>query len=101
MKIAGVGKGGSGNTTTSAVPARALGREGKGVIALDGDTHPTLGLSLGMGDLETQRLVALRDEVGDGDHAVTWGDIRDRYGSVAPDRVRLSVITRISTPEPG
>ncbi len=101
MKIAVVGKGGSGKTTTSAVLARALGRERKGVIALDCDTNPNLGLSLGVGDLETERLLTLRDEVDDGDHAVTWGDILERYGSDAPDGVRLSVITRIENPEPG
>lgn len=103
MKVAVVGKGGSGKTTTSAVLARALGRQGTAVVALDCDTNPNLGLSLGVGDLETERLVTLRDQVGEGadDHAVTWVDILDRYGSDAPDGVRLSVITRIENPEPG
>lgn len=103
MKVAVVGKGGSGKTTTSAVLARTLGRQGRPVIALDCDTNPNLGLSLGVGDLETERLLTLRDEVDDGeaDHAVTWSDILDRYGTDAPDGVRLSVITRIENPEPG
>lgn len=103
MKIAVVGKGGSGKTTTSAVLARAVGREGHRVVALDCDTNPNLGLSLGVGDLETERLVTLRDQIdeGEGEHAITWGDILDRYGSDAPDGVRLSVITRIENPEPG
>jgi CO dehydrogenase maturation factor len=103
MKIAVVGKGGSGKTTTSAVLARALGRQGTEVVALDCDTNPNLGLSLGVGDFETERLLTLRDQVGEGEggHAVTWADILDRYGSNAPDGVRLSVITRIENPEPG
>lgn len=103
MKIAVVGKGGSGKTTTSAVLARSLSRRGDTVVALDCDTNPNLGLSLGVGDLETERLLTLRDEVddGEGEHAVTWVDILDRYGSDAPDGVRLSVITRIENPEPG
>ena len=103
MKIAVVGKGGSGKTTTSAVLARALARSGRSVVALDCDTNPNLGLSLGVGDLETERLLTLRDRVdeGDGEHAVTWSDILDRYGSDAPDGVRLSVVTRIENPEPG
>ncbi|MDH3681906.1 MAG: AAA family ATPase [Acidimicrobiia bacterium] len=103
MKIAVVGKGGSGKTTTSAVLARTLGRRGKAVVALDCDTNPNLGLSLGVGDLETERLLSLRDQVddGDGEHAVSWTEILDRYGSDAPDGVRLSVITRIENPEPG
>ncbi len=103
MKIAVVGKGGSGKTTTSAVLARALARSGERVVALDCDTNPNLGISLGVGDQETDRLLTLREQVdeGTGEHAVSWEDIIDRYGSDAPDGVRLSVITRIENPEPG
>ncbi|NND76529.1 MAG: AAA family ATPase [Ilumatobacter sp.] len=103
MKIAVVGKGGSGKTTTSAVLARGLARHGHRVVALDCDTNPNLGLSLGVGDRETQRLVTLREQVGESDteHAVSWAEILDTYGTDAPDGVRLSVITRIENPEPG
>lgn len=103
MKIAVVGKGGSGKTTTSAVLARALGRCGRRVIALDCDTNPNLGLSLGVGDRETERLLTLRERIddGDGEHVTTWEGIIDRYGTDAPDGVRLSVITRIENPDPG
>lgn len=103
MKIAVVGKGGAGKTTTSAVLARALSRRGHRVVALDCDTNPNLGLSLGVGDRETQRLVTLREQIDDGDaeHAATWDEILDKYGTEAPDGVRLSVITRIENPEPG
>lgn len=103
MKIAVVGKGGSGKTTTSAILARTMGRQGISVVALDCDTNPNLGLSLGVGDQETERLTTLRDQVddGEGEHAVTWQSILDLYGSDAPDGVRLSVITRIENPEPG
>ncbi len=103
MKIAVVGKGGSGKTTTSAVLARALSRGGRRVVALDCDTNPNLGISLGVGDLETQRLLTVREQVdeGEAEHAVTWADILERYGADAPDGVRLSVITRIENPEPG
>ena len=103
MKVVVVGKGGSGKTTVSAVLARALGRRGTRTVALDCDTNPNLGLSLGVGDLETERLVTLREQVdeGDAEHATTWDDILDRYGTDAPDSVRLSVITRIENPDPG
>ena len=75
MKIAVVGKGGSGKTTTSAVLARSLGRRGARVVALDCDTNPNLGLSLGVGDTETDRLVTLREEVDEGgaEHAADLG----------------------------
>lgn len=103
MKIAVVGKGGSGKTTTSAVLSRGLARAGHRVVALDCDTNPNLGLSLGVGDRETQRLLTLREQVdeGDGQHAVSWAEILDTYGTEAPDGVTLSVITRIENPEPG
>ncbi len=103
MKIAVVGKGGSGKTTTSAILARSLARRGLPVVALDCDTNPNLGLSLGVGDQETERLLTLRDKIDDGEgtHAVTFEEILDHYGTDAPDGVRLSVITRIENPEPG
>ncbi len=103
MKIAVVGKGGAGKTTASAVLARSLGRRGNRVVALDCDTNPNLGLSLGVGDVETERLLTLRDllDEGEAEHALTFGDILDRYGADAPDGVRLAAITRIENPEPG
>ena len=103
MKIAVVGKGGSGKTTTSAVLARSLARQGHNVVGLDCDTNPNLGLSLGVGDTETERLLSLRDQIdeGEGEHAHTWADILDSYGTDAPDGVRLTVINRIENPEPG
>lgn len=107
MKIAVVGKGGSGKTTTSAILARSLARSyqgsGRRVVAMDCDTNPNLGLSLGVGDEETERLLSLREQVddGDGEHAPSWDAITDRYGTEAPDGVRLTVITRIENPEPG
>lgn len=103
MKVAVVGKGGSGKTTVSAVLARSLGRRGIPVVALDCDTNPNLGISLGVGDLETERLTAMRDAVDDGelDHVSSWDQIVDRFGTDAPDGVRLCVVTRIENPEPG
>lgn len=103
MKIAVVGKGGSGKTTTSAVLARTLARRGLDVVALDCDTNPNLGISLGVGDLETERLLSLREQLDEGDieHAANWSEILDRFGVEGPDGVRLGVITRIENPEPG
>lgn len=103
MKIAVVGKGGSGKTTTSAIVARTLARTGRSVVALDCDTNPNLGLSLGVGDDETERLIAMRQALDDGDekHAPAWDELLDRFGSLAPDGVRLAVVSRIANPEPG
>ncbi len=102
MKIAVVGKGGSGKTTTAAVVARAMARSGRSVVALDCDTNPNLGLSLGLGDAGTDALVTVRDALDDGaeEHAASWTEIIDRFGVDAPDGVRLAVVTRIEDPEP-
>ncbi len=103
MKLAVVGKGGSGKTTTSAIVARGLARAGHRVVALDCDTNPNLGISLGVGDEQTDRLLAMRQGLEDGteQHAPSWDDLLDRFGTDAPDGVRLSVVSRLENPEPG
>lgn len=103
MKIAVVGKGGSGKTTTSAVLARTLSRRGRPTLALDCDTNPNLGISLGLGEDPTERLVTLRVAVdsGDEEHAVSLDDLVDRFGADAPDGVRLVVVSALENPEPG
>ena len=104
MRLAVVGKGGSGKTTTSAVVARTLARQGLSVIALDCDSNPNLGISLGIGDDETDRLVSMRQALDEGEeesHAPTWDDLIDRFGSDGPDGVRLAVVSRIDNPAPG
>ena len=103
MKIAVVGKGGSGKTTTSGVLARTFARHGHSVVALDCDTNPNLGISLGIGDTETERLASMRqtlDDEGVG-HAPSWDELVERFGTDAPDGVRLAVVNRIANPEPG
>ena len=103
MKLAVVGKGGSGKTTTSAAVARSLARLSRQVVALDCDTNPNLGISLGVGDELTDRLAGMRQALDDGDeaHAPTWEDLVDRFGTDAPDGVRLAVVSRLENPEPG
>ncbi|MBA3399340.1 MAG: AAA family ATPase [Actinomycetota bacterium] len=102
MKIAVVGKGGAGKTTTSAVLARTLARSGHRVVALDCDTNPNLGLSLGIGLDATEALLSLRNGIGDDvEHARTWDDIVERFGADAPDGVRLAMVSKIDNPDVG
>ena len=103
MKIAVVGKGGSGKTTTSAVLARTFARRGCSTLALDCDSNPNLGLSLGLGEQATEELVSVRDAVdaGEQDHAASADDLVERFGADAPDGVRLAVVTAIQNPQPG
>ena len=52
MKIALVGKGGSGKTTLAGTLARVLARRRHRVLAIDGDPNPNLALTLGMSRLD-------------------------------------------------
>jgi CO dehydrogenase maturation factor len=103
VKVAVVGKGGVGKTTAAAVVARTLARRGHRVIALDCDTNANLGISLGVGADATERLVAVRQALDDGEaeHAPGFDEILERFGANAPDDVRLAVVHRIEDPEPG
>ena len=55
MKVGVVGKGGVGKTTVSALLARTLRSRGRQVLAVDTDSNPNLGLSLGL-DAHLERL---------------------------------------------
>jgi len=103
MKIAVVGKGGAGKTTASAVIARTLSRSGRTTLAMDCDPNPNLGISLGLGEEITERLIALREAVGTGEEEHTSGleELVHRFGVDAPDGVRLAVVSAIENPEPG
>lgn len=103
MKIAVVGKGGSGKTTTAAIVARSLARSGSPVIALDCDSNPNLGLSLGLGEDVTERVVGVREalDAGEVEHAGTNDELLERFGSDGPDGLRFAVVTAIQNPQPG
>lgn len=103
MRIAVIGKGGSGKTTTASVVARTLARRGTETVALDGDTNANLGVSLGVGLEATEALVSLRErlDIGEGEHAHDVDALLERFGTTAPDGVRLAVVTQIQSPEPG
>lgn len=103
MKVAVVGKGGSGKTTTSAILARTFARSGSTTLALDCDSNPNLGISLGLGEDATEQLISVRDAVdaGEQDHAASADDLVERFGVDAPDGVRLAVVTAIQNPQPG
>jgi CO dehydrogenase maturation factor len=103
MKIAVMGKGGSGKTTTSGVLARSLAREGWEVVAIDCDSNPNLGISLGLGIERTEAMAAMRQALDQGkeEHAPTAEEAITRFGSVGPDRVRVAVVTKIDKPQSG
>ncbi len=103
MKIAVAGKGGSGKTTVAGTLARALARSGRSVLALDCDTNPMLGVSLGVGPEVTDLLVAARQGLEEGTigHEPSLEGIVSTFGTDAPDGVRLVVVSRIDRADPG
>ncbi len=103
MKIAVAGKGGAGKTTVSGTVARALARSGHSVLALDADSNPMLGISLGVGPEETDELAAVRQALDDGEveHQPTVAGMVEAFGTDAPDGVRLVVVSRIDRANPG
>lgn len=105
MKIAISGKGGSGKTTTAGTLARILARQGRPVLAIDGDSNPNLGLILGVPPGEVEAIQPLPgdllEEVTDEDgnkHSVLRESVEaiaERYGTAAADDVHLLAMKRI------
>ena len=106
MKIAVAGKGGSGKTTLAATLARLLARKGRSVLAVDGDSNPNLGVSLGLAatdspswpTLPRDLLVERTQPDGTRNPGLSMGvaEIANRYGVAAPDGVRLLVMGRVA-----
>ncbi|MFD7131898.1 ATP-binding protein [Streptomyces sp. NPDC059894] len=63
MKIAFVGKGGSGKTTLSSLFIRRLAAIGAPVIAIDADINQHLGAALGLDDADAAELPAMGDRL--------------------------------------
>lgn len=103
MKVAIIGKGGSGKTTIAGTLSRVLAAGGATVIALDCDTNPNLGISLGVGAETTEHLAGIRQSLDDGgvEHAPTVEEMLERFGIPGPDGLRLAVVTKIEQPNPG
>ncbi len=63
MKVAFVGKGGSGKTTLAALFARYLADQGQPVLAIDADINQHLAVALGMPEEEAVLLPAMGDHL--------------------------------------
>lgn len=98
MKIGVVGKGGVGKTTVAALLARAYADRRDRVVAVDTDSNPNLGLSLGLSAGEVDAVPALPRAalVGTGSAgATTAGSLLEEYGRPTPSGVTLLTGLRV------
>jgi CO dehydrogenase maturation factor len=100
MKIGVVGKGGVGKTTVCALLARMYAQRGRRVVAIDTDSNPNLGVSLGLTAQETDAVPVLPRSliVGAGGSA-TAEQLLTKYGTPTPDGV--SLLSAIKVTEAG
>ena len=94
MRVALVGKGGSGKSTIAGTMARLVARGGAPVLALDSDPLPGLSLSLGSGpdpDPPPMLRAARQDASGQWgwSEGVDAAGAAERFSTPAPDGVRL------------
>ncbi|MBA2280769.1 MAG: AAA family ATPase [Acidimicrobiia bacterium] len=97
MKIGIVGKGGAGKTTTSALLAEAFADEGRRVVAIDTDSNPNLGISLGYSLEETEAVPVLPRAMMVGAAGdVTADELIEEYGRTTPAGVTLLSAIRVT-----
>jgi CO dehydrogenase maturation factor len=104
MKVALVGKGGSGKTTLAGTLARVLARRKHRVLAIDGDPNPNLALVLGMPREAADQLRSIPASLVESVTAPSGGNtlrmtmersrVLDEYAAHAPDDVLLLVMDR-------
>ncbi len=85
LRLGVVGKGGVGKTTVCGLLARTYAGRGRQVVAVDTDSNPNLGLSLGLSLEETEAVPVLpRSTVVGSGGAVTSAELVAEYGRPTP-----------------
>ena len=85
LKLGVVGKGGVGKTTLSGLLARAYAEQGRHVVAIDTDSNPNLGLSLGLSLAETEAVPVLpRTAVMGAGGTTPASELITEYGRATP-----------------
>ncbi|MDQ6713496.1 MAG: hypothetical protein M3Z28_09975, partial [Candidatus Dormibacteraeota bacterium] len=94
MRLAFIGKGGSGKSTVAGTVARILARDHGHVLALDVDPLPGLAFSVGLGQIPEAGLPEGLAERREGSGWVLKEDVSaeelvDRYAVAGPDGIRF------------
>lgn len=85
MKLGVVGKGGVGKTTLASLLAHGYARRGQRVIAIDTDSSPNLGVSLGLTPAETDAVPVLpRSLIVGSTGTMPADEVIARYGRATP-----------------
>ncbi|MDQ3211988.1 MAG: AAA family ATPase [Acidobacteriota bacterium] len=103
--IAVAGKGGSGKTTIAGTLARLIARQGREVWAIDADSTPNLGITLGLSRDAAAAIPPMPRSIldtthdADGKRVLTLNTppetVMERFGAATPDAVRLLVMGRV------
>ncbi len=97
MKIGVVGKGGVGKTTVSSLLARTLAADGNRVVAIDTDSNPNLGLSLGLSADETEAIPTVPRSIVVGARGdITIEELMADYAVTTPAGVALMSALRVT-----
>ena len=97
MKIGVVGKGGVGKTTLSALLARSLAERGRRVLAVDTDSNPNLGLSLGLDPVQTEALPTVPRSIVVGSRGdLTVAELMADYAAETPSGVAVMSALRVA-----
>ena len=100
MKLGIVGKGGVGKTTVSALLAQAYVARGARVMAVDTDSNPNLGVSLGLTLPEAEAVPLLpRSMIIGAGGDLTASELIDEYGRATP--VGATLLSAIKVNEAG
>src|SRR2546421_9610044 len=90
VKVGIVGKGGVGKTTIAALLAETYGDMGRRVLAIDTDSNPNLGISLGLSLEEAEAVPVIpRSLVIGSAGGMTPEALIGEYGRQTPSGVRL------------
>ena len=92
MRIALVGKGGSGKTTVSALLIRHLAAGGRPVVAIDADINQHLGAALGLSDQQVAALTPM---------AARLAEIKDHLRGDNPRIASAAAMTKTTPPGRG